>query len=546
MSSLSGRLRVRSKLMLVVVIATLGIIISQAFSLNQLWQDLNREKASQLRQYTDIAYSVLTREAALVTEGKLTEAEARQEAIAALRALRYDGKEYFFVLDRQYRMLMHPFKPALEGRDMSTQEDPNGKQLFREMVNIAGSQGDGYVDYYWERPGEAVPISKLSYVRLFPDWGWVIGTGVYTDDIETAYQQELWTAVQTTLVILALTLAAVYLVSRSILGPVQSLKTQMVEVAESHDLTIRSDLQGSDEFVEMARAFDGMLDSFNEVLHEMTAATSQVASASTELSVTTSQTLTGMEKQKDESRLVATAMTEMSATVHDVAKSIGEAAQASHNASNSADSGKQVVEQAMESVIHLSEKLQNAEQLTHTLESQSENISSIVEVITGIAEQTNLLALNAAIEAARAGEQGRGFAVVADEVRSLSSRTHESTREIYDVIQNLQEGSRAAATAMIESKEATSQVVDQAERARDSLEEITAAVAQIDMMTTQVASASEEQSAVAEEINSNIVNISRISEESAVGAGQVNQSSEELARLADHLEQMAGRFTVSG
>ncbi|OMH29460.1 methyl-accepting chemotaxis protein [Motiliproteus sp. MSK22-1] len=545
MNNLVSQLKVRSKLMLVVAVALVGIMSSQALSLTELWKDLNKSKAQQLQYYVDIAYSVLEREAGLVSEGKISEDQARNEAIAALRALRYAGLEYFFVLDQQHTMIMHPFKPELEGTSVKAVKDPNGKPLFAEMVKVSQSSGDGYVDYFWDRPGETELIGKLTYVKSFPQWGWVVGTGVYTDDIDKAFWDEVWVIARNTTGIIVLMLVMVVLISRAIVLPVVSLRDQMVQVTKTRDLTNRSNLSGSDEIAEMGKAFDGMLDSFNEVLHEISAATSQVASASTELSVTTNQTQAGMESQKDETRLVATAMTEMSATVHDVAENISDAATASHNASLAADNGKNIVHQAMSSVTDLSNKLLHAESLTHTLETQSGNISAIIEVITGIAEQTNLLALNAAIEAARAGEQGRGFAVVADEVRNLSTRTHESTREINDLIQNLQSGSQAAATAMMESKAAAELVVDQAKRAQSSLDEITESVSRIDVMTAQVASASEEQSAVAEEINMNIVNISKISEQSAVGAEQIARSSEELAQLSDHLKQMSERFTVS-
>ena len=545
MNNLVGRLNVRSKLMLVVVVALVGIVSSQALALKELWNELNKTKAQELQHYVDIAYSVIEREAALVSEGKVSEEQAQTEAVAALRALRYAGQEYFFVIDQKHTMIMHPFKPALEGTSVQSVKDPNGKQLFAEMVKVTQNNPDGYVDYFWDRPGEAEPIGKLTYVKSFSKWGWIVGTGVYTDDIDKEFWSEVWTVVRNTVVIVVLMLAVVILISRAIVMPVVALRDQMVQVAETRDLTNRSNLKGTDEISDMGNAFDGMLESFSEVLHEMSAATSQVASASTELSVTTGQTQAGMTSQKDETRLVATAMTEMSATVHDVAENISDAATASHSASLAANNGKSIVHQAMNSVTDLSNKLLHAESLTHTLETQSADISAIIEVITGIAEQTNLLALNAAIEAARAGEQGRGFAVVADEVRNLSTRTHESTREINDLIQNLQSGSQAAATAMVESKEAAELVVDQAQRAQSSLDEITESVTRIDMMTAQVASASEEQSAVAEEINANIVNISEISEQSAVGAEQIAKSSEELANLAEHLKEMSERFTVS-
>ncbi|MEH6626015.1 MAG: methyl-accepting chemotaxis protein [Motiliproteus sp.] len=546
MSSVLSQFNVRAKLMLVVIIALLGIMGSQALSLTELWKDLHKTKELQLKHYVDIAYSALEREAQLVASGEITEEQAKTESKAVLRALRYAGDEYFFVLDKQKQMVMHPIKPSLEGKDMSATKDAKGKKLFTEMVSVARSQGDGYVDYYWARPGEADPVSKLSYVRNFSTWGWVLATGVYTDDIRSAFWSEFWTASINTLITLVITLVAVIAVGSSIITPVQALRRQMLEVAETRNLTLKSKITGADEFAEMGKAFDDMLESFNAVLHEMSAATAQVASASTELSVTTDQTRAGMESQKDETHLVASAMTEMSATVQDVARNIGDAADASHNAAIAANKGKDIIHTTMDSVTGLSNKLQQAENLTHTLESQSSDISAIIEVINGIAEQTNLLALNAAIEAARAGEQGRGFAVVADEVRSLSSRTHQSTNEISELIQNLQSGSRDAATAMLDSKEAAEQVVTQVQQARDSLDEITDAVAHIDSMTAQIASASEQQSSVAEEINGNVVNISSISEQSVAGAAQIAQSSNELAKLAEHLKSMSERFTVSG
>jgi methyl-accepting chemotaxis protein len=196
-------------------------------------------------------------------------------------------------------------------------------------------------------------------------------------------------------------------------------------------------------------------------------------------------------------------------------------------------------------VKELTDELERAEVLTQNLEAQTDNISSILSVITGIADQTNLLALNAAIEAARAGEHGRGFAVVADEVRSLSSRTHESTEEIQRVISELQSGSLAAVQAMKDSKQAADEVKVETGKTEEALMDITQAVEQIDDMTSQIATASEQQSAVAEEINRNISNISLVTDEGVVGAQQISVASEELAGLAVHMKNSVEQFKFS-
>ena len=378
-----------------------------------------------------------------------------------------------------------------------------------------------------------------------PEWHWVIATGVYTDDLEAALVEQIWAKVQSTIAVILLTIFVAYQCARSIIKPVEKLKESMIAVSKTRDLTLRVNLDTEDELSDMSNAFDQMLESFEQILAELNVASSQVSATSVELSATTADTLIGMEHQKDETRLVASAMTQMSATVTEVADNISVAATASQGASEATKQGQLIVEQSLESVLDLSNKLQQAELLTQNLEQQSSSISTIVEVISAIAEQTNLLALNAAIEAARAGEQGRGFAVVADEVRNLSSRTHQSTNEISEVISNLQAGSLAAAQAMKESKLAAQKVETQSSSVQEALRAIALAVEKIDSMTSQIASASAQQSSVAKVINQNIININNISQQSAAGSMQVNCASTELASLSNHLQEIAQRFTLS-
>lgn len=544
MSGILGRIRVRSKMLLLVFISIFSLMGVEALSLNELWHDLNKERKASLRDLTDVAFSLIEHQKKLVLSGKKSEEAGMAEALDSLRSLRYASDEYFFVLDMNHNMLMHPVSDKIDGTNVATLRDAKGKLLMKELVSTARVSGESFVDYYWNRPGSSKPVSKLSYARYHSEWGWVIATGIYTDDIVEAFWNELWISVELLVGVLVVVGIMSTLITRSMVNPIEALTNVLTKASATNDLTLRIDVSNSDEFGQMGHSFNEMMTNFHDLILELTSATSQVSSLATELSATTEQTSKGMAQQQDETTLVATAMTEMNATVHEVAQNTQNAASASQGAANAARVGKGVVDESIAAVKNLSDRLENSAELTHTLEAESANIANIVEVINDIAGQTNLLALNAAIEAARAGEQGRGFAVVADEVRSLSSRTEESTQKIAAVIKRLQTGAQAAVNAMTTSSAEADKVVEQTLKAGDSLNLISAAIVQIDSMTIQIACASEEQSAVAEEINQNVINISSVSEESASGANQIAQSCEELARLAEHLKKVSERFIV--
>lgn len=544
MNSFFRSFTIKAKLTALLVLTVAALVLVQAISLNGLWHELNLNKETELKQLSQVAYSIMEEQDKKAVQGKQSLTEAKTKAKALIADLTYGNGEYFFIFDKNYNMVMHPIKPSLNGKNTERMPDANGKMFFKEMISTAVLTGESYVDYVWPRAGESKPIDKKSFSVYFQKWGWGVATGVYTDDLWETFMSEVYSVLQFTIVILILTSILVFYITKSIVTPLQFLEKRMMEVCNTKDLTLRANLDGNDELTDMATAFDVMLTQFNEIIFNMRSASEQISSASTELSVITAQTSEGMESQKLESHQVATAMTQMSTTVHEVANSISNAAQASHNAAQATQHCNSVLETSNSSIDELSKKLEQAEILIHTLETQSSDISSILSVITGIAEQTNLLALNAAIEAARAGEQGRGFAVVADEVRSLSSRTHESTNEIHNVISNLQSGSKDAVAAMNESKIAASLVVENAQKSAQALQDITDSVAQIDMMTSEIASASEQQTVVAEEINRNINNISEITDESSVGAVQTAESSEELARLAEDLKVVVEQFEV--
>lgn len=340
-------------------------------------------------------------------------------------------------------------------------------------------------------------------------------------------------------------LGVMLLVGYNLARPARQLVGMLNEVARGDgDLTRRLPVERADEFGAIAAGFNAFLDKLQGMIREVVGSVQQVTDAAENTADIAMRTNDGVQKQLAEIELVATAVAEMTATAQDVARNASLAAEAAGNANGSASHGREVVQQTAATIQQLSADIQQAVQTVESLARDSENITSILDVIRGIAEQTNLLALNAAIEAARAGEHGRGFAVVADEVRNLALKTQASTEEIQQMIEQLQNGTRQTVQVMEQSRARTGESVLQAEEADAALMSITQAVSVINDMNIQIASAAEQQSAVAEDINRNVANIGTVANEVAGGAAESSTASAGLTKLAEHQRRLINQFRV--
>jgi methyl-accepting chemotaxis protein len=365
------------------------------------------------------------------------------------------------------------------------------------------------------------------------------------NDLREVQAQFLRIGVMVTIASAVVALLLGLLIQRAITLPVKNVVNALRDIAEGEgDLTRRLPVNSNDELGELATWFNRFVEKVHGVTCTFRDNARELSGAADSLEATTRKTTEGIIRQQEEISQVASAITEMAGTVQEVSRNVGLAANDAETADRNASQGKKIVDETMRAIEKLAEDIERASVVITKLQKESDNIGAVLEVIGGIAEQTNLLALNAAIEAARAGEQGRGFAVVADEVRTLASRTQKSTQEIKEMIDRLQVGAKEAVSVMEQGRAQASSSVDQAERAGEALTLITNAVSVIRDMTQQIASASEEQNAVTEEINKSIVSISQVANQTSDDSTHISRGSKELAQLSGKMEKLISQFRL--
>ncbi|WP_433771200.1 methyl-accepting chemotaxis protein [Pseudomonas putida] len=531
------------RLSLILIVAVTMLLALGVIMLKQIHEDLYQAKAQKTQHVVQTASGILTYYHELESAGTLTREAAQKQALSAVRGLRYDQNDYFWINDLTPVMLMHPANPKLDGQNLSAIRDPDGFAVFNEMVAIAKAKGAGLVNYRWPKPGASEPVEKTSYVKLFEPWGWVIGSGVYIDDMQAEFYGQVWKASSIGLGIAVVMVLLVFMIARSIAQPLRETVNAMASIASGEsDLTRSLDTSGKDEITQLAHHFNAFTAKLRGVIGQLQASATALGQSSSELGNDATQAQQRSQQQSQQMELVATAMNEVTYGVQDVAKNAEQAASEMRDAEAQAQQGQVNIDGSLQQIDTLSSTIDQAVEVIRTLAAESTQIGSVLEVIRSIAEQTNLLALNAAIEAARAGEQGRGFAVVADEVRLLAQRTQKSTAEIQSMIERLQNHSEAAVKVIGESSRASQLTIEQAGLAGSSLNAISQALRNLTGLNASIASATLQQAHVVEDINQNVTQAAGLSHNTALAAEQSSVASVRLKDLSEQLNGLLRQF----
>ncbi len=471
-----------------------------------------------------------------------------QEMLLGANQKLYSGAGQMALIGGNGRIVAYTKDPSKFGEKVSdildAEQIANLANLKRGEVTYSVNKDKGRIELYLPF-GIGQTDARWTLMLQLPLNAVMADLQKLQGDLDAQRKSDTFGMAMVGLIIAAIGLLVIWLVGHGIARPLKQMVAMLDDIAKGEgDLTRRLSSDRSDELGSIAKGFNTFLAKLQAMITQVVTSVQSVSDSSEHTADIAIRTNIGIQKQMAEIDQVATAVQEMTATAQDVARNATQAAQAASHADQAAGQGMQIVRDTSNSIGVLAVEIGRAVEVVQTLAKDSENINAILTAIRGIAEQTNLLALNAAIEAARAGEQGRGFAVVADEVRNLAQKTQKATEEIQSMIQQLQQGTRDVVRVMEDSQNRTDESVQHAAKAAEALETITQAVSVINDMNTQIASAAEEQSAVADDINRNVINIGQVANEVAGGADESSSASAGLTKLAEQQRRLINQFKV--
>ena len=538
-----ANLRVATRMQLLIGLTLVGLIVLCLVALFQLKDSMLEDRKQKTRDLVDVAVGIVKHHHELAASGKLSEEAAKAAARDSLRGLRYGEDDYYFGFDSQGLYFLHGGNPKMEGQQKLDLQDTQGKYIIRELI-AAAKAGGGFVDYWFPRAGQKVAEPKLGYTTLFTPWDWIIGTGIYIDDVDKEYRKSAWLLGGISAGLLAALVFFGFLVSRSVLtqlGGEPRTATEIMERVAGGDLTANIDRAPAGSLL---HALGGMVGALRQMVTEINSDANRLVSNAEQITSASDDVARAAEQQSDATSAMAAAIEQLTVSSNHISDSARDTSQDSIAAVELSGQGSARVEQAALAIQQIADTVADASNRIHALEERAKQVSSIANVIKDIAGQTNLLALNAAIEAARAGEQGRGFAVVADEVRKLAERTSLATTEIEQMIVGIQGDTVGAVEAMNAALPEVQQGVELAASASESLREIEEGARRTLGRIGEVADATKEQSTASTSIAQRVEQIANMVEETSDTIRGTATTAHQLQDIAVSLKQLISRFRV--
>nr|WP_314858478.1 methyl-accepting chemotaxis protein [uncultured Undibacterium sp.] len=514
------RINVSKRLGALVLSSLLAIVAISVFFVVTEKNLILKEHQLGIQHTVEVASSIVEHYQKQVTESKMSEADAKQAALAAVKAIRFGENGYMWINDTQPKMLMHPILPAMEGQDLSDKKDSKGKALYIEMRDIAKSKGAGFVSFMWPKPNSTVPAEKLAYVKLNAQWSWIISSGVYLDSIDAIIYQRTIQILIIVAIISLLLFALGFIIARGLtkqLGCEPQYAMDITSAIAAGDLTVHIELDAKNQTSLLYSIFS-MRNSLRDIIREVRKGTESIVTSSTEIASGNMDLSSRTESQASALEETAASMLTLTDAVNLNSSHARNANQMAASASSVAVKGGAVVNQVIDTM--------------SVINASSQKIVDIISVIDGIAFQTNILALNAAVEAARAGEQGRGFAVVASEVRSLAQRSASAAKEIKMLIGD-----------SVESVKIGTQLVDQA---GDTMKEILESVENVTQIMEEITKASDEQATGIAQVNTAIHEMDDVTQQNAALVEQAAAAATAMQEQAHALTQVVHMFKMRG
>ena len=541
-----ARLTLRTRLALIVLAAFAGMLLLATISAVQSRTSLINEKKTLIRHGTQGIHNAVMHFQKQELEGKLSREEAQRLAKEVILNARYggaDGKtEYYYAWTTEGVGVVH-IKRELEGRLMiENLKDSKGRYTLKDMKAALNSGADGFLDAEFPRPGGTAPVPKILFVMLVPNWNWMLGTGVYIDDVDTDFRKNLIESGLEALGLASLIALLGFMIARSVLhqiGGEPSRANEIMQRVSAGDLTPQLEKAPAGSLL---ASLDHMVDSLRQMVGEINRDANNLVTNAEKISRASDEVARAAEHQTDSTSAMAAAIEQLTVSSNHISDSARETARETSEAVVLAGKGSERVDQAAGAIEKIAHTVSDASTRIHALEERANQVSSIANVIKDIAGQTNLLALNAAIEAARAGEQGRGFAVVADEVRKLAERTSSATLEIEQMINGIQLDTVGAVEAMTAALPEVQEGVQLASSASESLQTIQSGAQRTLERVGEVADATREQSAASTSIAQRVEQIANMVEETTATIRSTAESAHELESIASNLKQLISRF----